>query len=78
MSFGMQNRKGVIAESEDGGGRWRVGDLSPQNDPLMAEVQTVKKAQSEMPDGFPPGGWSQRVSQSHERRMREISGREMR
>jgi hypothetical protein len=49
-----------------------------ENDPLVAEVETVKKSKGEMPDGFSVRGGGKRIRPIHVRRMREISGREMR
>ena len=78
MPFRMKNREGMIAKGKNGGGRWGVGNLTSQDYPLMSEVQSVKKSQSEMLDRFFLGRGCQRVGQIHERRMREISGREIR
>jgi hypothetical protein len=41
-------------------------------------VEAVKKSKGEMPDGFPVRGGGKRIRPIHVRRMREISGREMR
>jgi hypothetical protein len=45
---------------------------------LMAEVEAVEKAKGKVSDGVPQGGWGKRVGLIHVRRMREISGKEMR
>lgn len=78
MFFRMQNREGMIPEGENGGGGGEVGDGSSENDPLMAEVEAVEKAKGKVSDGVPQGGWGKRVGLIHVRRMREISGKEMR
>jgi hypothetical protein len=49
-----------------------------ENYPLVAEVEAVKKPKGEVTDGFPVWGGGERVRPIHVRRMREISGREMR
>jgi hypothetical protein len=43
----------------------------------VPEVQAVEKTQGKMVDVFPAGG-GQGIDNGHERRMREISGREIR
>ena len=78
MPFRMQNREGMITKSEDSGGRRWVGKFASQNHPLMPEVQAVEEPQGQMTDGCSCRGGSQRLGQIHERRMREISGREIR
>ena len=68
----------MIPEGENRGDGRDVGYGTAQNHPPVAEVKAVKKTQGQVTDGFSRGGGSQRVGQVHERRMREISGREMR
>jgi hypothetical protein len=41
-------------------------------------VKTVEKSEGEVSNGLSDGGEGERVSLIHVRRMREISGREMR
>jgi hypothetical protein len=43
----------------------------------MTEMEAVKKTEGEMADGF-PGGGGEGIDYGHVRRMREISGREIR
>ncbi len=76
--FRMQNGERMIPKGENGGGVREVGNGSSENDPLMAEVEAVKKTKGKVPDGVPQGGWGERVDSIHVRRMREISGNEMR
>jgi hypothetical protein len=44
----------------------------------MAEVKTVEKSEGEVSDGLSDGGEGEGVGPVHVRRIREISGREMR
>lgn len=78
MFFRMQDRKGVIPESQHGGQRGGVRIFPAENDPLVAEVEAVKKAKGEMPDSFSVWGGCEGDRPVHVRRMREISGREIR
>jgi len=73
----MQDRKGVIPESQHGGQRGGVRIFPAENDSLVAQMEAIKKTEGEMPDGFSVWG-GERVRLIHVRRMREISGREMR
>ena len=68
----------MIPEGEHGRLRMRMGIFTTENNPLVAEVEAVKKPKGEMMDGFPVWGGGERVRPIHVRRMREISGREMR
>jgi hypothetical protein len=43
----------------------------------MTKVEAIKKTEGEMTDGF-PGGGGKGIDYGHVRRMREISGREIR
>ncbi len=78
MFFRMKDGEWMIAKSEDGGGLWRIGGFGAKDDALMAEVKTVEKSEGEVSDGLSDGGEGERVGPIHVRRMREISGREMR
>ena len=78
MFFRMKNGKGVVAKGEDGGVVGGVRSFSTENDPAVAEVKTVKKPESQVPDGLSDGGGEKGVEDGHVRRMREISGRETR
>ena len=78
MFFRMKNGKGVVAKGEDGGVVGGVRSFSTENDPAVAEVKTVKKPESQVPDGLSDGGGEKGVEDGHVRRMREISGREIR
>ena len=44
----------------------------------MAEMKAVKKSEGEVSDGLSDGGEGEGVGPVHVRRIREISGREMR
>ncbi len=77
MFFRMQDRKRVIPERQDarvGGG---VGFFPSKNDAPMTEMEAVKEAQGKMADGFSRGGGGKGIEDGHVRRMREISGREI-
>ena len=74
----MQDRKGVISEGQDGGHRRGMGVCPAENDSLVAKMEAIKKPEGEMPDGFPVWGGGKRIRPIHVRRIREISGREMR
>ena len=78
MFFGVQDGERMVAKGEDHGGGGGMGASSPKDDALVAEMEAVKKAQGKVADRFSCGGRSQRVSQIHERRIREISGSEIR
>jgi len=78
MFFRMKDGERVIAKSEYGGGLWGVRGFGAEDDPLMAEVKTVEKSEGEVSNGLSDWGKGERVSPIHVRRMREISGREMR
>lgn len=67
----------MIAEGEDGSGDWRMGEVVPEYDTPVPEVKSVEKSDGEVPDRFSLRGGSQRIGQVHVRRMREISGREI-
>jgi hypothetical protein len=73
----MKNRKWVIPERQYGRVGGSVGFFPSENDAPMAEVKAIKKTEGEMADGF-PGGGGQGIDNGHVRRMREISGREIR
>jgi hypothetical protein len=67
----------VVAEGEDGGEGGGVGFLPSENNAAMAEVQAIEKTEGEVTDAF-SGGGGEGIEDGHVRRMREISGREMR
>ena len=68
----------MIAKSEYSGGLRGVRGFGAEDDALMAEVKTVEKSEGEVSNGLSDWGKGERVSPIHVRRMREISGREMR
>ena len=74
----MQDRKGVIPEGQHGGQRGGAGICPAENDSLVAQMEAIKKSEGEMPDGFPVWRGGEGIRPIHVRRMREISGREMR
>ena len=74
----MKNGKGMVTKGEDSGLGGQVRRLPPENHPAVAEVKTVKKPESQVPDGLGDGGGKKGVEDGHVRRMREISGREIR
>jgi hypothetical protein len=76
--FRMKDGEWMIAKSEDGGGLWGIGGFGAKDDALMAEVEAVEKSEGEVSDGLSDWGEGERVGPIHVRRMREISGREMR
>ncbi len=78
MFFRVKNRERVIAKGEDGGVGGGVGCFPSENHPAVAEMQAVKEAEGEMADGFSRRGGGKRIENDHVRRMREISGREIR
>lgn len=78
MLFRMENGKGMIPKSENRGMSGKVRPIPAKNHPPMPEVQTVKKAESEMTNAGDSGRSSQGVGNDHVRRMREISGSEIR
>jgi len=78
MLFRMKDRKRVVAEGEDGGLGGGVGGFSSENDPAVAEVKSVEKPEGEMTDPDAGGGGLEGIGDGHVRRMREISGSEIR
>lgn len=78
MFIGVENGEGVIAEGEDGGGGGWMGKVFAEDDAAVAQMESVKKAESEVPNRVSRGGGGQRIDLLHVRRMREISGSEMR
>ena len=77
MFFGVKNRERMVPERQHRGVGGGVGFFPSENDASMAEVEAIKKTEGEMTDNF-PGGGSQGIDYGHVRRMREISGREIR
>ena len=78
MFFRVQHGKRVIAESEHGGPGGIVGGIPSENDATVAEVQAIEKTEGEVADGIFRGRGLKRVGDGHVRRIREISGREIR
>jgi len=68
----------VIAKSEYSGGLRGVRGFGAEDDALVAEMKAVKKSEGEVSDGLSDGGEGEGVGPVHVRRIREISGREMR
>ncbi len=68
----------MVAESEDGGLGGGVGLFAAENDATVAQMETVEKSQGKMADGGAGGGGVKGVDDGHVRRLREISGREIR
>ena len=77
MFFRVKNRQRMVAESEDRRVGGMVGSVPTENHPAMAQVQAVEKPKSEMMDGF-SGGGGEGIDNGHVRRMRDISGSEIR
>ena len=77
MFFRMEHGKGVIPERQDGRLGGGMGFFPSENDAAVPKVQAVEKTQGKMTDVF-PSGRGQGIDNGHERRMREISGREIR
>ena len=74
----MKDGERVIAKSQhSGGGRW-MGKVFTEDDSAVAKMEAVKKAEGEVPNEISLWGGGQRIDLLHVRRMREISGREMR
>ena len=74
----MEDGERVIAKSKYGGsGRW-MGKVFSEDDSAVAKMEAVKKAEGEVPKEISLWGGGQRIDLLHVRRMREISGREMR
>ena len=78
MFFRMQDRKRVIPERQDArvGGDMRF--FPSKNHAPMTEVEAIKETEGEMAEGFSRGGGGEGIDGGHVRRMREISGREIR
>ena len=74
----MEDGERVIAKSKhSGGGRW-MGKVLTEDDSAVAKMETVKKSEGEVPKEISLWGGGQRIDLLHVRRMREISGSEMR
>ena len=78
MFLRMQDGEGMVSESQDGGLGGSVGLFPAENDAPVAQMKPVEKSQGEVADGGAGGGGLKRVGDGHVRRMREISGREIR
>ncbi len=74
----MEDRERVIAKSKhSGGGRW-MGKVFTEDDSAVTKMEAVKKAEGEVPNEISLRGGGQRIDLLHVRRMREISGSEIR
>lgn len=68
----------MIPECQYGRVGGSVGIFPSENDAPVAEVEAIKETEGEMADGFSRGGGGEGIDDGHVRRMREISGREIR
>ena len=74
----MKDGERVIAKSQhSGGGRW-MGKVFSEDDSAVAKMEAVKEAEGEVRNEISLWGGGQRIGLLHVRRMREISGSEMR
>ena len=55
-----------------------MGGIPSENDATVAEVQAIEKTEGEVADGIFRGRGLKQVGDGHVRRMREISGSEIR
>ena len=68
----------MISKSKySGSGRW-MGKVFSEDDSAVAKMEAVKKAEGKVPNEISLWGGGQRIDLLHVRRMREISGSEMR
>ena len=74
----MKDGERVIAKSQHSGGGGWMGKIFTEDDSAVAKMEAVKKAESEVPNEISLWGGGQRIGLLHVRRMREISGSEMR
>ena len=78
MFLGVKDGERVIAKSQhSGGGRW-MGKVFSEDNSAVAKMEAVEKAEGDVPKEISLWGGGQRIDLLHVRRMREISGREMR
>jgi hypothetical protein len=76
--LGVEDGERVIAKSKHSGGdRW-MRKVFTEDDSAVAKMEAVKKAEGEVPNEISLWGGGQRIDLLHVRRMREISGSEMR
>ena len=74
----MEDGERVISKSKySGSGRW-MGKVFSEDDSAVAKMEAVKKAEGKVPNEISLWGGGQRIDLLHVRRMREISGSEMR
>ena len=74
----MEDGERVVAKSKHSGGdRW-MRKVFTEDDSAVAKMEAVEKAEGDVPNEFPLRGGGQRIDLLHVRRMREISGSEMR
>ena len=74
----MKDGERVIAKSQHSGGGGWMGKIFTEDDSAVAKMETVEKAKGEVPNEVSLWGGGQRIGLLHVRRMREISGSEMR
>ncbi len=74
----MKDGERVIAKSQHSGGGGWMGKIFTEDDSAVAKMETVEKAKGEVPNEISLWGGGQRIGLLHVRRMREISGSEMR
>jgi len=74
----MKDGKRVIAKSQHSGGGGWMGKVFTEDDSAVAKMEAVEKAKGEVPNEISLWGGGQRIGLLHVRRMREISGSEMR
>ena len=68
----------MIAKSQHSGGGGWMGKIFTEDDSAVAKMETVEKAKGEVTNEISLWGGGQRIGLLHVRRMREISGSEMR
>jgi len=76
--LGVKDGERVIAKSQHSGGGGWMGEIFTEDDSAVAKMETVEKAKGEVPNEISLWGGGQRIGLLHVRRMREISGSEMR
>jgi hypothetical protein len=74
----MKDGERVIAKSQHSGGSGWMGKIFTEDDSAVAKMETVEKAKGEVPNEISLWEGGQRIGLLHVRRMREISGSEMR
>ncbi len=74
----MKDGERVIAKSQHSGGGGWMGKVFTEDNSAVTKMEAVKKAEGEVPNEISLWGGGQRIGLLHVRRMREISGSEMR